>query len=133
MEVKPAAPQMDAAKPHMPPADGLMRFAVPLAEGVLTNHFGHCEQFAILDVKDAEVQRKELLTPPPHEPGLLPRWLGEMGVGLVIAGGMGQRAISLFQERGVKVVTGAPNLDPEELVKQYLQGTLTTGANVCDH
>jgi hypothetical protein len=31
------------------------------------------------------------------------------------------------------VVTGAPNLEPEELIRQYLAGELTTGANVCDH
>ncbi len=110
-----------------------MKIAIPLAEGKLTNHFGHCEQFAIIDVDGDRVHNKELVTPPPHEPGVLPKWLGEMGVNLIIAGGMGQRAISLFQERGVRVITGAPNLEPEELVSQYLKGTLQTGENVCDH
>ena len=110
-----------------------MKIAVPLAEGKLTNHFGHCEQFAIIDVDGDKINNKELVTPPPHEPGVIPRWLGEMGVSLIIAGGMGQRAISLFQERGVRVITGAPNLEPEELVQQYLKGTLQTGPNVCDH
>jgi ATP-binding protein involved in chromosome partitioning len=107
--------------------------AVPLAGGLLCNHFGHCEQFAVLSVFDGQVSATELLVPPPHEPGVLPRWLGELQVDLIIAGGMGQRALNLFTEQGIKVVTGAPNLPPEVLVQNYLAGSLATGPNVCDH
>jgi len=107
--------------------------AVPLADGRLTNHFGHCEQFAVLNVNEGRIEGKELLTPPPHEPGVLPRWLGGLGVSLILAGGMGKRALDLFEEQNIRVITGAPNLAPEELIHQYLNGSLTTGANVCDH
>jgi Mrp family chromosome partitioning ATPase/predicted Fe-Mo cluster-binding NifX family protein len=115
------------------PATNPFKVAVPLAAGVLCNHFGHCEQFAVLQVRDGQIRERELHTPPPHEPGVLPRWLGDLGVNLIIAGGMGQRALGLFAERGIKVVTGAPNLPPEVLVQSYLAGSLTTGPNVCDH
>jgi Mrp family chromosome partitioning ATPase/predicted Fe-Mo cluster-binding NifX family protein len=110
-----------------------LKIAIPLAEGVLCNHFGHCEQFALIDLKGSEIAAKQMVTPPPHEPGLLPRWLGEKGVNLIIAGGMGQRALSLFSENGIKVLTGAPQLPPEELIGHYVNQTLVTGANVCDH
>jgi predicted Fe-Mo cluster-binding NifX family protein len=112
-----------------------LKVAVPLAEGRLTNHFGHCASFAVLvaDKAAGKAQSREDIVPPPHEPGLLPRWLGEMGVNLIIAGGMGSRARDLFNERGITVVTGAPCLTPEELVAQYLGGTLQTGENGCDH
>lgn len=110
-----------------------MRFAIPLADGVLCNHFGHCQQFAIVHADKGKVSHKELLTPPPHEPGVLPRWLNQMGVQVIIAGGMGARAMGMFQEMGIRVVTGAPALPPEELVEQFLNQTLETGANVCDH
>ncbi|WP_073040140.1 iron-sulfur cluster carrier protein MrpORP [Desulfacinum infernum] len=109
------------------------KVAVPTANGLLCNHFGHCERFAVVRVQEGRIVSLEELTPPPHEPGVLPRWISELGVSLVIAGGMGQRAIGLFQERGVRVITGAPPLDPATLVNSYLQGTLVTGANVCDH
>jgi ATP-binding protein involved in chromosome partitioning len=46
---------------------------------------------------------------------------------------MGQRAVSLFVEKGIKVITGAAELEPEALVTGYLDNTLMTGANVCDH
>ncbi len=115
------------------PDSNTFKAAVPLASGVLCNHFGHCEKFALLDVADGRIGAMELQLPPPHEPGVLPRWLADLGVNLIIAGGMGQRALSLFAEQGIKVITGAPNLEPEALVQQYLSGSLTTGPNVCDH
>jgi predicted Fe-Mo cluster-binding NifX family protein/cellulose biosynthesis protein BcsQ len=110
-----------------------MKIAIPIAEGKLTAHFGHAAQFAIVHVEGEELKDKELLTPPPHEPGVLPQWLGELGVDIIIAGGMGSRAQGLFGENGIKVLTGAPSLTPEELVQQYLAGNLVTGENVCDH
>jgi len=110
-----------------------LKIAIPMAEGMLCNHFGHCEQFALIDLQGKNIIQKVLVTPPPHEPGLLPRWLGEKGVNLIIAGGMGQRAVTLFTERGIKVLTGAPQLSPEELIGHYVGQTLVTGANVCDH
>jgi predicted Fe-Mo cluster-binding NifX family protein len=98
-------------------------------------HFGHCEQFALIDIDPDKktITAREDVTPPPHEPGLLPRWLAERGANVIIAGGMGQRAQSLFAGQGITVVVGAPAETPEQLVGQYLSGTLTTGKNFCDH
>ena len=110
-----------------------MKFAIPLAEGKLTAHFGHCREFALVEVEDAKIKTEETLEPPPHEPGALPRWLHEIGTDVIIAGGMGARALDLFAQNGIKVLTGAPSLTPEELVQQYLNNTLQIGANVCDH
>lgn len=112
-----------------------MKIAIPVADGKLCMHFGHCEQFALLDAdeKTKKVTGKQMLTPPPHEPGVLPRWLHEQGANVIIAGGMGQRAQTLFGENGIKVVVGAPGDEPEQLVCQYLAGTLVFGTNVCDH
>ncbi|MFA6929391.1 MAG: NifB/NifX family molybdenum-iron cluster-binding protein [Lentisphaeria bacterium] len=112
-----------------------VKIAIPMAAGKLCMHFGHCEQFAVLDVdKDSKniLQRTDLV-PPPHEPGLLPAWLHEKGVTLVIAGGMGQRAQQIFIGQGIAVLVGAPAESPEALVAAYLDGTLESGDNVCDH
>jgi predicted Fe-Mo cluster-binding NifX family protein len=46
---------------------------------------------------------------------------------------MGQRAQGLFEEHGIHVLIGAPSLAPDELVGKYLDGTLETGDNICDH
>ena len=81
----------------------------------------------------APAQDDRTLDPPPHEPGVLPHWLGQQGTDLIIAGGMGQRAQTLFEAQDIAVVTGAPAEDPETLAKAYLAGALETGSNACDH
>jgi predicted Fe-Mo cluster-binding NifX family protein len=110
-----------------------MKFAVPIADGKLTQHFGHCKEFAFVEETNGQISATTFKEPPPHEPGVLPRWLHEQGVNVVIAGGMGQRAITLFNEAGIKVVTGAPPLSPDILAKQYLEKSLESGPNACDH
>lgn len=112
-----------------------MRIAIPVSIGKLDPHFGHCRFFAMVDVDPDEKKVLSITTidAPAHEPGLLPRWIAEQGATLVLAGGMGQRAVQLFVENGVKVIVGAPVLDPETLALNYLAGEIKEGANACDH
>jgi predicted Fe-Mo cluster-binding NifX family protein len=112
-----------------------MKIAIPMAEGKLCMHFGHCETFALVDVdsEGKKILSTSSVDAPPHEPGLLPRWLSEKGVKCVIAGGMGQRAVNLFNERGITVITGAPPEAPEKVVTDFLENRLATGPNACDH
>ena len=124
-----------SADTPVPDVDAVWRFAVPVYNGKLSPHFGHCEQFALVDV---DTQSKKIIASttidaPEHEPGLLPSWLADKGVRFVIAGGMGTRAQELFAQQGVTVITGAPAEAPAVLVERYLDGTLETGDNVCDH
>ena len=112
-----------------------MRYAVPVSDGKLAAHFGHCEHFAFIDVDETAkaIVSKELVASPGHQPGFLPVWLAEEGVSAVIAGGMGSRAQALFRENRIQVVVGALGHDPEQIVLDYARGTLATGDNVCDH
>ena len=112
-----------------------MKFAVPTNDGRLSAHFGHCRQFAIVDAdpESKQVLDVQMLTPPAHEPGVLPKWLAEMDVKTVIAGGMGQRAQMLFSGNNIRVIVGAPDKSPQELVELYLNDQLECGQNVCDH
>ena len=122
--------------PHIPDTEVIsMRIAIPLANGKLSMHFGHCEQFALIDTDPEKsiITARENVDSPPHEPGLLPAWLAERGANVIIAGGMGQRAQGLFAGQGIKVVIGAPAETPEQLVSDYLSGTLQSGENICDH
>ncbi|PLX04096.1 MAG: ATPase [Marinilabiliales bacterium] len=109
------------------------RVALPIENGMLCSHFGHCQSFLVYDIENAEILSEELHVPPPHEPGVLPSWLAEMGVTDIIAGGMGQRAIALFNEQKINVFIGVQIKDPEQLVKDYILGQLETTDNTCDH
>jgi len=112
-----------------------MRYAVPIADGRVATHFGHCSHFAFFDVDETRnvIVRKEIVASPGHQPGFLPGWLAEEGVSVVIAGGMGSRAQSIFTENRIQVVTGTLEDDPEKAVLLCLGGTLATGDNPCDH
>lgn len=112
-----------------------MRIAIPVSRGSLDPHFGHCQFFALVDVdkENKKITSSTTVDAPPHEPGLLPAWLAEQDADVVLAGGMGSRAIQLFTGQGIKVIVGAPQLDPEALVIAYLAGEIGEGANACDH
>jgi predicted Fe-Mo cluster-binding NifX family protein len=112
-----------------------MRIAIPVSGGRLAQHFGHCQTFALVDVDPVTKQTTASteVAAPEHQPGLLPPWLKERGVNLVIAGGMGSRAHSLFESVSIEVLSGAPSETAATLVRQYLDGRLVTGQNTCDH
>ncbi len=130
-----AAPECSEMSKDVPKEDQHMRIAIPIADGKLSMHFGHCERFALIDVDPAakKIIKREEIEAPPHEPGLLPAWLAERGARVIIAGGMGTRAQGLFADQGIGVIIGAPAETPEHLVAAYLAGTLESGENVCDH
>jgi ATP-binding protein involved in chromosome partitioning len=111
------------------------RFAIPVSDGLLCPHFGHCQEFALIDVDSTSSRLLNMTTipAPEHEPGLLPAWLADKGASFIIAGGIGSRAQQLFAEQGVTVVTGAEPAEPMAVVRQFLEGVLVTGDNVCDH
>jgi len=111
-----------------------MKIAIPVADGKLCAHFGHCDIFAIIETDEkGSIISKQQMTPPPHEPGVIPNWLNSLGVKHVIAGGMGARAQDIFSGYGISIVVGASSLEPETLVKAYINGELVNGDNICDH
>jgi ATP-binding protein involved in chromosome partitioning len=99
------------------------RIALPLDGDRLSTHFGHSTRFAVYYVEGGKIIGDRFLTPPPHAPGVIPSWLKDQGVGVVIAAGLGRRAIAAFESAGITVVSGAA----------YLDGTLAAGENICDH
>ncbi|MFP3867174.1 MAG: iron-sulfur cluster carrier protein MrpORP [Desulfobacteraceae bacterium] len=122
-----------AERPAQQRVPGTQKFAIPVDNERLAEHFGHASQFVLVTVKDHDILNQETVTPPPHEPGVLPAWMEELGVTHIFAAGMGAKARELFNQKGVEVITGVPLLPPKELLQQYFDKTLVTGPNVCDH
>lgn len=110
------------------------KIAVPVdVNGILDGHFGHCKYFAVFTEEKNTIISEEKLIPPPHEPGILPRFLAGHGVTDVIAGGMGHRAIQIFNQAGVNVFVGAPQTQGRQLAEGFLNKTIEFTANYCDH
>ena len=109
------------------------RIAIPMANNMLSEHFGHCQAFAFVDVENNIITEITMMNPPEHQPGTYPKWVADNGATEVIAGGMGTMAVNLFNEAGVNVFVGAPVDTPTNLVNQFIAGELKLTANFCDH
>ncbi len=112
-----------------------MKIAIPYENGCLSGHFGGCREFALVEV-DAERKltlHTEIVSAPEHQPGLFPRWLRELGVQVVIAGGIGRRALAQFAHHGIVVRAGLANATVPALVAAYLEGRLTLPPEGCEH
>ena len=101
-----------------------MRIAIPALKGRLATQFRDFKQITLLDAEDREIKEQKRLTRPNIELRMLPCWLRDHDVDLIIAGNLNERATSLFQKAGIKVITGAPPLPPEEVAQKYLTDTL---------
>lgn len=109
------------------------RFAIPTVNRKLCAHFGHCDQFAVVETENDTVTNINYIQPPAHQPGTYPRFLAEKGVSTIIAGGMGIKAQDIFAENNIEVFIGINEDTPQALVEQYLAKQLVSGNNLCDH
>jgi len=107
--------------------------AFPTSDRVTVDgHFGHTKEFALYQVEGQNINNVTYVTPPPHEPGVLPRFLGEQGIDVIITGGMGQMAINLFNQQNIDVILGAKGRIELNL-KEFVGGFLTSTGSSCDH
>jgi len=113
----------------------VQRFAMPLANGMVSEHFGHAEKFSFIDydIDNNAAVKVEEKTPPPHEHGSIPNWIIEEKVDVLFTGGIGPAARQILEQKGVKVVAGAPYGKPLFVVSKYVKGELEASDNTCDH
>lgn len=107
-----------------------MKIAVASENKNVCPHFGHCESFLLFDVEDKKIVASETLANPGHKPGFLPNFLSDLGVNVIISGGMGAGAIEIFDAKSIEVVTGAEG-DARAAVENYLNGSLHSTGSVC--
>ena len=110
-----------------------MRIAIPVVNQKLSAHFGHSEKFYFFNIEDNKIVKTEVLDPPAHAVGTIPKWVAEQKATDIIGGGMGQMAINLFNQAQVNVHIGAPIEDPEKLIIDFLNGSIKLNTNLCDH
>ena len=109
-----------------------MKIAVASEKTAVTEHFGHCVNFNVYEVEDGNIIKSESIPNPGHKPGFLPKFIADLGVSVIISGGMGARAIEIFNDNGIEVVVGVKG-EAERVVKLFLQGKLKSTGEVCNH
>lgn len=101
-------------------------------EGVVSPHFGRCPYYVLAEVEDGEVKGVEVIENSyygQHVPGQVPAFIRSQDVDVMLTGGIGRRAIALFEEYGIEVATGAQGTVRQAL-ESYLDGRLR-GAEPC--
>lgn len=101
-------------------------------DSVVSPHFGRCPYYILVDVEGNQVTGIQAVESPfygQHEPGQVPGFIHSLGANVMLAGGMGGRAIMFFQQMGIEGVTGAYGT-VRQSVERYLGGELK-GAAPC--
>lgn len=107
-----------------------MKIAVASENGMVAEHFGHCEGFVIFETEDNQIVKSEVVANPGHRPGFLPNFLSDMGVNIIISGGMGGGAIEIFNEENIEVIVGARG-KAQAAAENYMNGSLKSTSSVC--
>ncbi len=109
-----------------------IKIAVASEGDIITQHFGHCKNFNIYTALDNVIVESESIDNPGHKPGFLPNFLNDLGVNVIIAGGIGAGAVEIFNEKGIEVIVGASG-SARNAAESYLQGDLKSTGDICDH
>ncbi|MBU0574438.1 MAG: NifB/NifX family molybdenum-iron cluster-binding protein [Candidatus Margulisiibacteriota bacterium] len=107
-----------------------MKIAISTDGDNVSQHFGRCPEFTLVEVDNGELKGKEVIPNPGHHPGFLPQFLRSKGVQRIVAGGMGARAQQLFAEHGIDTVLGISG-SVDKVIEQVLDRTLKAGESSC--
>lgn len=107
-----------------------MKIAVASDNKQVTGHFGHCQTFEIYETQNGAITSESSVDNPGHKPGFLPNFLNDMGVNVIISGGMGGGAVEIFNEHNIEVIVGAQGPSKENALA-YLKGELKSTGSVC--
>ncbi len=109
-----------------------MKIGIATDNGLVAEHFGHCAHYTLFDIEDGKIVKKEVVDSPGHQPGALPPFLGNLGVNCVIVGGIGARAVGLFEQQGIEVIMGAKG-PVGQVIQDYIDGNIESSGTACSH
>lgn len=108
-----------------------MKVAISTDSGKVSGHFGRCPEFTLAEIEHGEVKNKKEIENPGHRPGYIPQFLNEREIDLLVTGGIGRKAVSMFDNFGVEVITGLEGKNTEKVIEQITKGEIESGKNPC--
>jgi len=109
-----------------------MKIAVTYAEGEVFQHFGHSENFKIYEIEDGKVVSGKILDTNSSGHDALAGFLADLGVNVLICGGIGDGAQAALASAGIEICSGAQG-NADAAVEAYLNGELESAGVNCDH
>lgn len=113
----------------------MKKIAIPTRGNIVDNHFGHCEMYTILSVDDNSIITKKEILPSPQGCGCksnIGAIFQQIGVEVMLAGGIGEGAINILKRHGVIVIRGCSG-EVDIIAEQYLKGKLIDSGLSCVH
>ena len=107
-----------------------MKIAIATDGEHISSHFGRCPSFTVIEIDGEKIVHREILENPGHHPGYLPQFFHERGIGCIIAGGMGGKAMGLFNQFNIDIITGVSGR-VEQIIDQMAKGSLQGGESLC--
>jgi predicted Fe-Mo cluster-binding NifX family protein len=111
-----------------------MKIAVPVTKNnQIDDHFGHCEFYKVFTISENQEIVKEETIESVQGCGCksnIAGVLAEMGVSVMLAGGIGGGAINVLNNSGIEVIRGCSG-NSAEVVKSYISGLITDSGESC--
>ena len=109
-----------------------MKIAVAAVGNEVAPHFGHAENFIILNTDGQKILSAEIVAAPEHKHGVIPQFAAQLGADVIIAGGMCENAYNILKEKNIEVILGADGKAAEN-ADNYLKGKLKSNNSFCKH
>lgn len=96
-------------------------------DAALGAHFGHCDLYTVVELREGAVKEIRVLPNVPHQQGgcMAPvQHLASNGVQVLIAGGMGLRPLMGFNQVGIQVFFGGDSTTVGQAVTALAEGRL---------
>ena len=101
-------------------------------EGKRSGHFGHCDTFTLVDVKDGTIEKVTTIANQDHVQGgcMVPvNLLAANRVNALVVGGIGMRPLMGFRQAGIDVYHDDQRPDIRPVVEDLIAGKLTAISN----
>ena len=110
-----------------------MKIAVTYENGQVFQHFGHTEEFKVYDTEDKKILSSQVVGTGGSGHEALAVFLKNLGVEVLICGGIGGGAKMALAQAGITLYGGASG-DADTAVQNLLDGILSFNPDVmCSH
>jgi predicted Fe-Mo cluster-binding NifX family protein len=104
-------------------------------EDRVADHFGRCPYFIVVETEGGKIKSQKAVENPyfrDHVPFAVPEFISKFKPDVLITGGIGPRALQVFESMDIKVIHGFSGKN-REAVERYLKGVIESDLNPCEH
>ncbi len=110
-----------------------MKIAVTYENNEVFQHFGRCENFKVFEIENNEIKNAQVTNSNGTGHGALAGFLANLGVEILICGGIGLGARNALASVNIQVYPGT-NGNVDDIIQDFIKGNLDFDPNTqCHH